>query len=89
MPVDNLAVDRNGDIWAAGMPKALDVIASLDDPFGKTAPSTVFKITKTDTGYTSVKIIEDKEMKVLTGVTVARHDVQSRRMFFGGKLVSD
>jgi len=33
MPIDNLSVDRDGDIWAAAIPKPLQVKSTLQDPF--------------------------------------------------------
>lgn len=46
MPVDNFAVDAKGDIWAAGLPKVFEIIAMMKDPFGNTAPSTIFQDNK-------------------------------------------
>lgn len=86
MPVDNLAVDANGDIYAAGLPKLLDLVATMDDPFGKDAPSTIWRISKTTTGYKTEKVLEDKDKRVISGVTSARHDVKTGRIFMGGAL---
>ena len=85
MPVDNLSVDKNGDIYAAGLPKVLEIMGTMQDPFGKDAPSTVWRIKKGLKGYTVDKVIEDAEKKVLSGVTTARHDAKTGRLFMGGK----
>ncbi|KKY23909.1 putative serum paraoxonase arylesterase [Phaeomoniella chlamydospora] len=37
MGVDNLALDKNGDTWAAGLPKADQMLGVLKDPFGHVA----------------------------------------------------
>jgi hypothetical protein len=86
MPVDNLAVDSKGDIYAAGMPKILELMETLDDPFNKFALSTVFRISKSPKGYVHEKVVEDKERRVLSGVGTARHDAKTGRIFMGGKL---
>ncbi|RDL37023.1 uncharacterized protein BP5553_04456 [Venustampulla echinocandica] len=84
--VDSLAVYKKGDIYAAGLPKFLEIIGTMDDPFGKDAPSTVWRITRDVNGYTAEKILEDKEKRILSGVTTARHDVKTRRLSMGAAL---
>lgn len=84
MPADNLAVDANGDIYAAGLPKLLDIVRSMDDPFGIEPASTIWRISKTESGYETQKVVEDRDTKVLSGVTTARHDVKTGRLFMGG-----
>ena len=87
MPVDNLNVDANGDIWAAGMPKTLRTFASFVDPFNVDAPSTIWRIRKRaeGRGYKVRKMLEDEEAKVMGSATVAAHDVRTGRLFIGGK----
>jgi len=41
MPLDNLSVDANGDIFAAAFPAVFPLIKSLDEPFTTDVPSTV------------------------------------------------
>lgn len=84
MQKDNLSVDQKSDIYAAGLPKILEIIGTLDDPYGKFAPSTVWRITKGDHGFVKDKIIEDRGKHVLSGVTTARHDLKTGRLFLGG-----
>ncbi|KAF4629818.1 hypothetical protein G7Y89_g8324 [Cudoniella acicularis] len=86
MPVDNLSIDAKGDIYAAGMPKLLEFVGTLDDPFGKVAPSTVWRISRGKEGFVKEKIVEDGEMRVLSGVTTARHDVKTGRLFMGAAV---
>lgn len=50
MGVDNLALDKNGDTWAAGLPKADQMLGVLKDPFGHVAASTMFRIRKNNNG---------------------------------------
>ena len=84
MPADNLAVDANGAIYAAGLPKLLDIVSSMDDPFGIEPPSTIWRITKAKSSYEVQKVLEDRDKRVLSGVTTARHDVKTGRLFMGG-----
>ncbi|KAF2492202.1 serum paraoxonase/arylesteras-like protein [Lophium mytilinum] len=86
MPVDNLAVDAKGDIYAAGLPKVRGIVASVADPFNRQSPSTVWRISRTAEGYRTEKIIEDRDKRVLSGVSVARHDVKTGRLFMGGPV---
>ena len=85
MPIDNLAVDANGDIWAAGLPVAYKNAKMWWDPHGVAAPSTVWRIRKGAEGYEVVKVLEDGEGRVLGGVTSVRHDVRTGRLWMGGK----
>jgi arylesterase/paraoxonase len=43
--VDNLSVDENGALWAAGIPSAFRWLSALSDP-AKVAPSSALRITK-------------------------------------------
>ncbi|KAJ8058980.1 hypothetical protein OCU04_011963 [Sclerotinia nivalis] len=87
MPLDNLSVDANGDILAAGLPDVLKVFKSLDDPT-VSVPATAFRIRKFDTEnggwrYVVTKILEDIEAKVLSVTTSVVHDLKTGRLFFG------
>lgn len=85
MPVDNLSMDSNGEIWAAGTPKMFELIDSIGDPFKKRTPATVFKIRKTSVGkYETTKALEDGEAKFVNGATVASFDAATERLFIGG-----
>ncbi|MCJ1382481.1 hypothetical protein MMC17_005594 [Xylographa soralifera] len=89
MPVDNLSVDKNGDIWAAGIPKAFVFTATFEDPFERKSPSTIWRIRKLKKrkGYEVRKILEDKEANVMSGATVAIHDVKTGKLFISGAVV--
>jgi arylesterase/paraoxonase len=43
--LDNLSVDENGALWAAGIPSAFRWLSALSDP-AKVAPSSALRITK-------------------------------------------
>lgn len=85
MPIDNLSVDSNGDIWAVGITKMFDLMDFIGDPFNKVSPATVFKIHKTSGGkYEHTKALEDGEAKFVNGATVAVFDTATKRLFIGG-----
>lgn len=95
-PIDNLSIDKNGDIFAATFPKLHIMMKSFDDPYSVKPPSAVFKIIKPSKsikyqgkestgsdGYQIVKVMED-DGNILGGSTVAVHDTESGRIFLGG-----
>ncbi|ESZ95425.1 hypothetical protein SBOR_4166 [Sclerotinia borealis F-4128] len=87
MPLDNLSVDANGDILAAGFPDILKLIKSVTEPTVN-VPSTAFRIRKFDAAdggwkYVVTKILEDIEAKVLSASTSVAHDPKTGRLFFG------
>jgi len=97
-PIDNLSIDKNGDIFAAAFPKLSILIASFSDPYNINPPSAVFKITRTskgakrqekisagNDGYNVVKVMEDDGL-TLPGSTVAVHDAETGRFFLGGVI---
>lgn len=85
MPVDNLATDANGDVWAAGIPKAATIVRSLKDPSVE-SPVTIFQIRTGERGeYEVQKVIEDRAGAMLSGVTTVVHDVQTGKLFMGGR----
>lgn len=90
MPVDNLSVDRNGDIWAAAIPKPFEALSALANPYNLTFRSTIWRIHKSEpgSGYEVKKMLEDKEAKIVGGATSAEHDVKTGRLFITGILFS-
>ena len=87
MPVDNLSVDKNGDIFAAGFPKVLQFLETYKDPFNVDPPTTIWRIRRGDGGAEVKKVLEDREARVVGGATVARHVVNSGQIFIGGKIL--
>ena len=90
MPVDNLSVDQAGDIYAAGLPKVLDLLAAFENPLRLRSPSTIWRIRriKMTLDYEVTKVLEDREASYINGATVARHDVKTGRLFIGGLIIS-
>lgn len=86
MSLDNLSVDSLGNIWAAGIPRMLELIGAVGEPLDKTSPSTIFRIRKTgEKKYEVDKVLEDGQAKVVSGATTAVFDRRSERLFIGGK----
>ncbi|GIZ40607.1 hypothetical protein CKM354_000393900 [Cercospora kikuchii] len=91
-PLDNLSQDKNGDIWAAGIPKGLETLGAFEDPLNSVASTTVFKIWKeagsntaaVNGGYQTLKALEDRDKEVLPGATTVIHDATTGRLFLSG-----
>lgn len=101
MPIDNLSVDANGDIFAAAFPDSLKLIKVATQGADLAVPGTVWKIrrvaserkengkeTRGDTGnYRVWKVLEDRDGKVIPrATTVAVHDAKTGRIFLGSVL---
>ncbi|RDL41400.1 Uncharacterized protein BP5553_01379 [Venustampulla echinocandica] len=101
MPIDNLSIDANGDIFAAAFPDPLKLIKEVKYVTGLPLPSTVWQIRKVSSerdgegkgkgrgsvNYRVWKVLEDSEGKLLpTGTTTAAHDAKTGRIFLGGVL---
>ena len=85
MPLDNLSVDSSGDIWAAGIPRMLELVEAITEPFHKTTPSAIFKISKTkDNEYEVERVLADGDGEVIGGATTAIFDRPTNRLFIGG-----
>ena len=84
-PVDNLSVDQRGDIFGAAFPKVLKMLKMFKDPWHATPPGTVIKIVKAKEGYSAEKVLEDNDGKLVSGVTIARHDSKTGRFFLSSK----
>jgi arylesterase/paraoxonase len=89
MPVDNLSIDSEGDMFVAAFPDPLTLMKAIEDPCHSDVPATVFRIRakvgedKTIT-YEVTKVLEDIEGKVLPGATVAVHDAKADSFWLGG-----
>jgi arylesterase/paraoxonase len=89
MPLDNLSVDANGDIYAAAFPDIVALVKALSDASVPNAPATVFRVRVVrdkdgEPGYEVEKVLEDIEASVLPMTTTAVHDVKTGRLFLGG-----
>ncbi|KUJ19738.1 calcium-dependent phosphotriesterase [Mollisia scopiformis] len=99
MPLDNLSVDKNGDIFASGFPKVLGFVRSGKNPFGSHPPTTVLRIRRGGKGYEGIrrkghlenqeadyyveKILEDNG-SVLPCASTVVHDAETGKFFLGG-----
>lgn len=86
MPVDNLSVDSSGNLWAAGIPRMLELIDAVGAPFDKSSPSTIFTIRKMDEDKYEVNTaLADGQANVVSGATTAVFDRRSEKLFIGGE----
>lgn len=89
MPMDNLAVDAAGDMFAGAFPKGLQALSALTDPSNAVVASTIWRIRKKTTAkgkteYEVEKFLEDKNNVALNMITTARHDTATGRLFLSG-----
>lgn len=88
-PIDNLSVDKKGDIYVAAFPKVYKWVESSKNPFDVHPPTTVFRIRKSNNGhdaeYVVEKVLED-DGSVLPGTTTAVHDAETGRIYLGGVM---
>ena len=94
MPVDNISVDEDGDIYAAAFPDALQFVRTLADPYQIESPTTIWKFTRSigsdgKVSYLQQKVIEDKYSQGIGGATIAVHDSKTGRLFLGGMFRLD
>ena len=85
MPVDNLSVDKNGDVWAAAFPKVLQLLKSFSDPSHIDSPTSIWRIRKVQGSYVKQKVLEDAEARIVGSATVVTHDTKTGKLFIGGK----
>ncbi|KAJ7142025.1 hypothetical protein C8R43DRAFT_580192 [Mycena crocata] len=84
--VDNLSIDADGVLWAAGIPFPLTMVAHIADP-SRPAPMSAHAITQ-NTGPSGDKfrveqVFED-DGTIATGTTSVTHDSQRRLLFLHG-----
>jgi arylesterase / paraoxonase len=99
LPMDNLSIDQNGDIYAAAFPQVHKWGTSSKDP-SVGVPTAVFRIRRAGKGYRGTsrkgmeiyqgeyeveKIIED-DGSLLPGSTSAVHDPMTGRIFLAGVM---
>lgn len=83
--IDNLSEDRDGVIWAAAIPNAIELLRQAKDPRHQSPSSSVFKIFKVEKGgYEVMKVLGDRYGQVMPGTTTVVHDVTTGRLFFSG-----
>ena len=91
VPTDNLSMDSEGDVFAPGFPKALEMLEAVkaDDPWtAKTPKGVVWRFREGKSGWEREKVLEDAEGRVLPAPTAVVHDASTGRLFLSGELVS-
>lgn len=84
-PIDNLAVDSDGDIFVASFPQVYKFMESTATPYDILPPTAAWRMRKKVNGkYQLDKVIEDNG-SILPCATIVVHDAQTGRMFLGGK----
>ncbi|KAJ5256799.1 calcium-dependent phosphotriesterase [Penicillium angulare] len=95
MPLDNMSLDDEGNVFVAGFPNGLYMLKAMKSPYTVTVPATTFKIpqqalTKSGNGEdpesSIVKILEDRDGKKLPSTTVVVHDAKTERFFLAGVI---
>ncbi|KAF8849101.1 putative serum paraoxonase/arylesterase 2 [Acephala macrosclerotiorum] len=101
LPLDNLSVDKNGDIFAAAFPKVHKWVESSKNVFKVHPPTAALKIARGGKGYEGIgrkghlerreadyyvdKLFED-DGSVLPGSTIVVHDAETEKFFLGGAV---
>jgi hypothetical protein len=83
--IDNLSEDQDGTIWAAIIPRGIEILKQSKDPHRYFPSSSVFKLSRDAGGkFVWEKALEDKDGGVLPGTTTVVHDTKTGRLFLGG-----
>lgn len=90
--MDNLSVDEEGAVWAAGFPKAFAVIDQMKNPHPKAgAPAVALRITKNKgqgafygEKYKVERMVED-DGNTLNFVTTVSYDTERKMAFLGSE----
>lgn len=83
--IDNLSEDQDGTLWAAILPRAVEIMKQSTDPHNYFPSSSVFKLSRDAEGkFVTEKVLEDSEGRVLPGTTTVVHDARTGRLFLGG-----
>ena len=96
VPLDNLSLDKEGNVVAAAIPHSIGFMQAADDPYNRVAAAGVVMVrkrerTNSDTAgsnYDAIKVIEDRDGKLLPTTTVAVHDAETDRLFLAGGFSS-
>jgi len=89
VPTDNLSMDGNGDVFAPGFPKALEMLEAVkaDDPWTAMTPKgVVWRFRESEGGWEGVKVLEDSEGNILPAPTAVVHDASTGRLFLSGEF---
>lgn len=93
-PVDNLNMDADGNIWAAGFPNLLKMSGHITKPREKDSPVALVKASKNKgqdafygQKYVTESVVED-DGTTLSGLTFAAYDTERHLVFAGGESLS-
>lgn len=84
--IDNISIDKNGDLYVAAFPVGLGIFKAYEDPWGARPASAAFRVRMGEDGYVVDKIIEDGEGEILPASTTVVHDGKTGRLFFSSKF---
>jgi arylesterase/paraoxonase len=99
MPIDNLSVDKKGDIFAACFPRLYKLFDQANNPFVVHPAASVYRIRRVGKGYQGtgrkghleghdaeyeVELVMEDDGSVLPSATVPVHDAETGRFFLGG-----
>jgi hypothetical protein len=87
--LDNIAIDADGQLWAAGIPQIFTALAHMRNP-SLLSPSTVERVS-INTGpnsfygekYKVEKVFED-DGKIMSGITSVVYDSKRKKLFMNG-----
>jgi arylesterase/paraoxonase len=90
-PLDNMSVDKNGDLIVSGIPQTYKWLANLDDR-SVDVPSAVLRVKKSqekdgkgsEEGNYEVEIMIEDDGTILAGGTIAVHDVEKKKVYVAG-----
>ncbi|KAJ7680215.1 hypothetical protein DFH06DRAFT_1403430 [Mycena polygramma] len=93
-PLDNLSIDEDGVVWAAGIPSALSTVKHIGNPAALVAPSSAHSIAR-NTGpgsfygekFKVTKVFED-DGSLASGTTSVVHDARRNLLFLHGIVSS-
>lgn len=85
--IDNISVDKNGELFVALFPVGFGVFKAFDDPWGSHPASAAMRVSKNEDGYQFEKAIEDGLGEVLPAATTVVHDAKTGRFFFSSKYL--
>ncbi|KAH7131629.1 hypothetical protein B0J13DRAFT_107461 [Dactylonectria estremocensis] len=84
--IDNLSIDKNGDMYIAAFPVGVEIFKAYKDPYNARPPSVALRMRKREGGYVVEKIIEDAFGEALPVATTVIHDAKTGRLFFSSVI---
>ncbi|KAJ7647424.1 hypothetical protein FB45DRAFT_893403 [Roridomyces roridus] len=84
-PIDNLSIDKDGVLWAAGMPYPLSLLKHLANPslLSPTSAHAAHADPNSSSQFRVVKMFED-DGNIARATTTVVHDAERRRLFLHG-----